>query len=113
MLEDMLFQITSWIPTAGGEPAASGSGLPLSYVCSVGGALILSKFTGSLGMLTVPVNAAALFVGASIFSMFTDRFDLPLERGLEQPLLTTIVGMIMAALVMLVWMKRDGATVQV
>lgn len=107
MLEDMLFQITSWIPTAGGEPAAHG-GLPLSTVCSVGGAMILSKFTGSLGMITVPVNAAALYVGASIFSMFTDRFDLPLERGLEQPLLTTIVGMIMAGLLMLVWMKRDG-----
>jgi hypothetical protein len=110
MMEDLINQISDWIPTAGGEPASTHTALPLSYICCVLGALILSKFTGSIGALTVPVNAAALFVGASLVTMMTSHLDLPIDRSLEQPLLATLAGMTIASLVMMAWMKRDGST---
>lgn len=111
MLEDILNSIASWIPAGGAQPVASDGTLPINYICSVLGGLILSKFTGNVGVFTIPLNVAALFIGATLASTYLQRFDLPFDRTLEQPLIGAVIGMSVAAIVMMIWLKRDNASV--
>jgi hypothetical protein len=108
MLETILQQISDLVPRAsefGNMPAES---LPLSTVSCGVGALILTKFTGSLGALTVPVNYSALFIGAVFSNWLLHGLDLPIDKLTAQPLLITLSGMTIAAFSMMYWLQREG-----
>jgi hypothetical protein len=108
MIETVLMQISAMTPHAsefGNMPAET---LPLSTLSCGLGALVLSKFTGSLGLLTVPVNYSALFIGAVFSNWLLHGLDLPIDKLTAQPLLITLVGMTIAAFSMMYWLQRDG-----
>lgn len=82
--------------------------LPLTGLFALVGGLILSKFTGSIGNLTLPINTSALFIGAMIANWLLQNFKLPLESSIEGPLAVSMIGMTLSALSMLWWLQGDS-----
>jgi hypothetical protein len=82
--------------------------LPLIIFFAVTGGLILSKFTGSIGNLTLPINASALFIGAMGANWLTSSIKLPLDSTLEAPMVMSLVGMTVVSFLMLVYMQGDS-----
>ncbi len=82
--------------------------LPLTGLFALVGGLILSKFTGSIGNLTLPINCSALFIGAMTSNWLMQNFKLPLESSVEAPLAVSMIGMTLAALAMLFWLQGDS-----
>jgi hypothetical protein len=110
MLEDLLTTINSFIPSGSAlGQQLPPEALPLPYLCSVLGALVLGKFTGNLGSLTLLVNAVALFTGAMISTWLLRGIDLPMDHSLHQPLLVSMIGMLAGAFAMMWWLRDDNA----
>lgn len=82
--------------------------LPLMIMFSIAGGLILSKFTGSIGTLTLPINASALFIGAMMSNWLMQNVNLPIESTIEAPLFFSMAGMTLASFCMMWWLQRDG-----
>lgn len=82
--------------------------LPLMIMFSVGGGLILSKFTGSFGSLTMPINCSALFIGAMTANWLLQNVKLPIESSIEAPMVFSMIGMTLASLCMMWFLQRDG-----
>ncbi len=110
MLEDVLMNLTSMIPTGSGDASVGADALPLSYICSGAGAFILAKFTGSLGGLTLPVNYSALLIGALLANWLFTGVSLPIEHNLHQPLLVSLTGMVLGAFAIMWWYRGENAT---
>ena len=81
----------------------------MSSLFSGAGAVILGKFTGSVGGLTMPLNYSAMFIGAIVANWFLGGIDLPMDQKLQQPMLITLGGMLIGAFAMLWWMQSDQA----
>jgi len=82
--------------------------LPLTALFALIGGLILTRFTGSFGNLTLPVNCSALFVGAMCSNWLLKNIRLPVESTIEAPLLVSMLGMTLASLGMLWWLQGDA-----
>jgi hypothetical protein len=108
MLEEILFGIQESIPRAGEFGQVSPEVLPLTILCCVMGAFVLTKFTGSLGNLTLAVNFSALFIGAMTSNWLLNGVDLYIDKVVAQPILVSTIGMTMASLIMMGWLQRDG-----
>lgn len=109
MLEDLLLTFTSLFPSGdafGGGPEAQPTVLIL--ICCTVGAVILSRYTGNMGNLTIPVNFSALFIGSLLSNWLLGRLHLPVDRVLVQPLLITLVGMVAAAFCLMMLIKSDS-----
>ena len=109
MLEDILYTISNLFPSmphVGNVPAEA---LPISTISSGAGALILGKFTGSLGGVTLPLNYSALFIGALVSNWIFGGIDLHLTHVIEQPMLVTMGGMTIAAMMMMWWFQNEAA----
>jgi hypothetical protein len=111
MIEDVLMNITSFIPSVGGEPSLPDASLPISYLSSGAGALILGKFTGSVGSLTLPLNYSALLIGTVMANWLLGGIDLPLENQLQQPLLISTIGMVVGAFAMMCWFRNEDSRI--
>ena len=106
-MEDLVFSLSdlfSYSPSLG---SVADQPLPLSSVFSGFGALILGKFTGDMGGMTLPVNFSALFIGASISGWLLHGIDLPIDRTIQQPMLVSMIGMVLAAAAMMWWMQNE------
>lgn len=108
MLEEILFSIQSAIPAAGDFGQVSSEELPLTLMCCLIGALILTKYTGSLGNLTLGVNFSALFIGAVTSNWLFHGVDMQIDKMVAQPVVVSVTGMIFASLIMMSWLQRDG-----
>ena len=82
--------------------------LPLTGFFALVGGLILSKFTGSIGNLTLPINCSVLFIGAMIANWLMQNFELPLNGAVEAPMAVSMLGMTMSSLIMLWFMQGDS-----
>lgn len=82
--------------------------LPLTIFFAVVGGLILSKFTGTIGNLTLPINSSALFIGAMGSNWLTSNIKLPLDSTLEAPMAVSLIGMTIVSLLMLVYIQGDS-----
>lgn len=107
MIEDLL---TISLPSAsslfgGGAGYVEPEAVSLSTLFSGAGAVILGKFTGSVGALTMPMNYSALFVGALMANWAFRGLDLPMDQHLQQPMLITLGGMLIGAFSMLWWLR--------
>ncbi len=87
----------------------SSQAMLLPYVCSVVGALVLGRFTGDLGNLTLPINCAALFLGAMGATWLLQGLNLPMDQSLHQPLLVSLSGMLIGAFAMIWWLRGNSA----
>lgn len=108
MLEDILYNISAMVPSGASFGEMTSEDLPLAVVCCMLGALILTRFTGSLGSITVPVNYSALFIGVTFSHWALGGLDMPVDRLVAQPVIVSLVGMTIASLFMMSFLKRDG-----
>jgi hypothetical protein len=109
MLEDVLVDIVSLMPAAPQVAGVPAETLPLSYICSGLGAVILGKFTGTIGSITLPLNYSALFIGAILANWALGGVDLPIDHRLHEPLFFSIVGMLVGAFAMMWWLQGEHA----
>ena len=82
--------------------------LPLTGLFATMGGLILTRHTGSIGNATLPLNVSALFIGAMLANWLAQNVKLPLESTVETPLVMSLVGMTLAALLMLRWLQGNA-----
>lgn len=82
--------------------------LPLTALFALLGGIILTKFTGSFGNLTLPINMSALFIGAMGSNWVLKNLKLPVESTIEAPLMVSMIGMTIASLMMLWWLQGDA-----
>lgn len=82
--------------------------LPLTALFALFGGLILTRFTGSFGNLTLPMNISALFIGAMSSNWLLKNVDLPLSSTVEAPMLVSMIGMTLASMAMLWWLQGDA-----
>lgn len=109
MLTEMIYSINSYfttIPDIGSMPAEM---MPLSILFSLAGALILGRFTGSMGGLTFPINFSAMFIGATLSNWLLGGVKLTVADPVQQPMLFSMMGMIAASLLMIRWLQRERA----
>ena len=83
----------------------SREALLTSLLFSAAGALLLSRFTGAIGQLTLPMNFSALFIGTALANILLDGFDVPAIQYEQEVLLFTLVGLITGSFAML-WCIR-------
>lgn len=107
MVGELLTGVSSLMSGDGGQ--LSSHALLLSYLCSVLGALVLGKFTGDLGNLTMPLNCSALFLGAVTATWLLRGLNLPMDHSLHQPLLVSMIGMLFGAFAMMWWLRGNNA----
>ena len=83
----------------------SNEALLASLLFSAAGAILLAKFTGTIGHLTFPLNFSALFIGAGFANILLDGIDIPTIQYQKEVLLFTILGLITGSFAML-WCVR-------
>ena len=86
----------------------SSEALMMSVLFSAAGAVVLSKFTGSLGHLTIPLNFSALFVGTVITNTLLDGIDIPTIQYQQEIVLFTVLGLICGSFGLL-WCVRPAS----
>lgn len=79
----------------------SNEAILMSSLFSAAGALILGRFTGKIGHLTMPLNFSALFIGAILANWVFSGIDIPTILNPQEILLATILGMIAGSFAML------------
>jgi hypothetical protein len=79
----------------------------MSSLFSGAGAVILGKFTGSVGGLTMPLNYSAMFIGAVAANWLLGGIHLPMDQQIQQPMLITLGGMLIGAFAMMWWMQSE------
>jgi hypothetical protein len=79
----------------------------VAALCALIGAFIMSRFTMSLGTLTYPVNFCVLLAGAVIANLLMKNVEMPLDYSLQRPLIVSMAGMAVAALISLLVLSRD------
>ncbi len=82
--------------------------MPLTAMFAVIGGVILTRFTGSFGNLTLPMNISALFIGAMSSNSLLKHVRLPVESTVEAPMLASMIGMTLASLAMIWWLQGDA-----
>lgn len=109
MLENLITMDLPSISDLFGSGVLPPESVSMSSIFSGAGAVILSKFTGSVGGLTMPLNYSAMFIGAIAANWFLGGIVLPMDQQLQQPMLITLGGMLIGAFAMLWWMQTDAA----
>src|SRR5947207_1381606 len=108
MLEDVVSSIATFNPMGGVHDNLPVDSLPITYLVIVLGALVLCRFTGRVGALTMPLNCSVLFIGAVLSNWLLGGLDLPMDHQLQQPLLISMIGMVAGACVMMWWLQDDN-----
>lgn len=106
-MEDLLYSISSLFEVSGFE-TQSENGWLLTLMFAVAGALILTRFTGSIGAVTIPLNFSAVYIGANLSNWLLQNIKLPVDRTVELPMLVTMAGMTLASFAMLWWLQGDS-----
>ena len=83
----------------------SNEALLASLFFSAGGALLLSRFTGAIGDLTLPLNFSALFIGTALANILLDGIDIPAIQYEQEVMLFTLIGLVTGSFAML-WCIR-------
>lgn len=108
MIEEFLTAFTSAMPSWSAK-SLPREALPLPYLCSIFGALVLGRFTDSLGNLTFLIHCCGLFLGAMLSTWLFQGLELPMDRAVHQPLLVALIGMLVSAFVMIWFLGRENA----
>lgn len=109
---DMLLVISdgfgSFFGTLRDVDAISPDRVPMIGIISILGGLILTRYTGSLGSLTVPINSSALFIGAMLSNWLLQNVTWTVSSPIEAPLFLSIIGMTLASFCMMWWLQGDS-----
>ena len=85
----------------------SREALLASLLFSAAGALLLSRFTGPIGQLTLAMNFSALFIGTGLANILLDGIDIPAIQYEQEVMLFTLIGLILASFAMLWCIKPE------
>ena len=110
-MENLVYSLSdlfSWNPAIG---SVTEQQMPLALVFAVFGAVVLGKFTGSIGNITFLLNFSAMFIGSYFSNSLLHGLDLPIDRAIEQPMLISMIGMLGGAFLMMWWIQSDRRTV--
>lgn len=103
-----LLDILSLMPHTIGQLELAPEKVSIAAILSGAGSVILGKFTGSVGYITMPVNYCALFIGSLVSNWVFQGVHIPmLDADLQTPMLLTVAGMTAAALAVLMFMKPE------
>ena len=83
----------------------SNDALLMSVLFSAAGSVLLAKFTGTIGHLTIPLNFSALFIGTGLANILLDGIDIPAIQYEQEVMLFTLIGLILGSFTML-WFIR-------
>jgi uncharacterized membrane protein YeaQ/YmgE (transglycosylase-associated protein family) len=97
------------ILTVTGSSQLSPQAFSLASIMSSAGALILGRFTGTAGALTLPMNYIILFVGAVVANWLLAGYELPLGGDLHRLIVATVIGMFFGACTLLWLMRVDNS----
>jgi hypothetical protein len=78
----------------------------VSAVFSGAGALILGKFSASIGTLTLPINYIGLLIGAVMANSILAGVSVPLAGDLQAPVVFALTGMAPAGLLLMALLHR-------
>jgi uncharacterized membrane protein YeaQ/YmgE (transglycosylase-associated protein family) len=95
--------------TVAGSSQISPQAISLASIMSSAGALILSRFTGSAGALTLPMNYIILLLGAVAANWVLAGYELPVGDDLHRLIVATVVGMFFGACTLLWLMRVDNS----
>ena len=107
-MEDLVYNVSelfSWNPSIGN---VMDHQMPLALVFAAFGAVVLGKFTGSIGNITFLLNFSAMFIGSYFSNSLLHGLDLPIGRVIEQPMLISMIGMLGGAFLMMWWIQGDS-----
>ena len=107
IMEDLVYNLSNLFSFTPDIGSVVDQQLPLSTVFAGLGALVLGKFTGAIGGLTLPLNYSVLFIGAYLSNMLLHGLDLPIDRAVQQPMLISMIGMLAGAFFMMWWVQSD------
>jgi hypothetical protein len=82
--------------------------ISLAAIFSGAGSVILGKYTGSVGYLTMPINYCVLFLGALLSNWLFEGVRLPmLDPNMQAPMVFTVAGMTVTALAMMMFVRTE------
>ncbi len=94
----------SFLPNPSDLLSMAPEKVSIAAIFSGAGSVILGKFTGTVGYLTLPMNYCALFVGALLSNWAFAGVRIPmLDATLQIPMLLTIAGMTVTALAVMMF----------
>ena len=103
-----LFDVLGLVPEVARLFEMTPEKVAIAAIFSGAGSTILSKFTGSIGYLTMPLNFVALFVGALLSNWVSEGVRLPMMNAtLQTPMILTIAGMTVTALAVMMFTKSE------
>lgn len=79
----------------------------IAVIFSGAGLAILNRFTGNVGYITLPINYFALLFGALLANWCLRDIRTPFEPTLQAPIVFAIAGMTVAALVMMLVLRKQ------
>ncbi len=86
----------------------SSEAMGMCAALSAVGAIILAKFTGSIGTITIPLNFGILLIGTVLTNGILGGIDIPSFQHSQEALLYTVSGMISTSFAML-WLTGIDA----
>jgi hypothetical protein len=103
-----LLDLLSMLPHSVSQFELAPEKVSIAAVLSGAGSVILGKFTGSVGYITMPVNYCALFIGSLVSNWIFQGIHIPLlDADLQTPMLLSVAGMTAAALAVLMFLKPE------
>jgi hypothetical protein len=85
----------------------SGEALLMSVLFSAAGSLLLGRYTGTIGNLTVPLNFSALFIGTGLTNILLAGVDIPAIHYQQEIMLFTLLGLITSSFAVLWCVKPE------
>lgn len=84
-----------------------GKAVQMSLIFSIIGAVLLTRVTVALGNLTFPLNLAALLIGSIGANYLLADVMMPFEPKYQKPFIVSLGGMMVAALVMMIFLRTE------
>jgi MFS-type transporter involved in bile tolerance (Atg22 family) len=84
-----------------------GNALIVTLIFSLFGTVLLGRYTTKFGHLTMPMNFCGLFIGSIVSNWALETVWLPLEPRLQKPMVVSLCGMTIAALLMMVLLRTE------
>ncbi|NJM29550.1 MAG: hypothetical protein HC855_05120 [Rhizobiales bacterium] len=86
-----------------------GKAIQMSLIFSIIGTVLLTRVTAALGNLTAPLNFIALLIGSVGANYLLADVIMPFEPKYQKPFIVSLGGMMVAALVMMIFLKTEQA----
>lgn len=81
--------------------------MSIAIIFSGAGVAILNRFTGNVGLITLPANYLALLFGSLFANSLMRDMRTPFEPTLQAPIIFAMAGITVASLFMMFILRRQ------